>query len=85
MTLTVIPGGREPSIESLRQQADRIRRHTRTTPPPPGEPTAFELVTRQMVESLTEDMRDIKGKLTNLNFVIIGAVVIDVITRAIGS
>ena len=46
--------------------------------------TAYEAVTRQMVESLAEDLKDIKGRLDNLFYMVIGAILIDVIARWIG-
>ena len=42
---------------------------------------AYEAVTRQMVEAVQEDMREIKGRLNALLFAIAGGVAIDVVTR----
>ena len=46
---------------------------------------AYEAVTRQMVESLSADLREIKSRLNNLLFMIAGAILIDVIGRVIGT
>lgn len=55
---------------------------------PPGETgldlrpgTAYEAVTRQMVETLAEELKEIKGRLNGIIFMIGGAMVIDVIGR----
>ncbi|MGB3329339.1 MAG: hypothetical protein WBA46_10325 [Thermomicrobiales bacterium] len=44
---------------------------------------AYEAVTRQMVEALQEDLREIKGRLNTLLFAIVGGVAIDVIARVL--
>lgn len=92
MTLTLLPGGtsRDPATDAFRAQVERIRRLQRTTTTPsngggPNEPTGYEMVTRQMVESISEDVRDIKSKLNNLVFVLIGTILIDVISRMLGA
>lgn len=86
MTLTVLPGGanRDPNTEILRAQVERIRQNRQAGPPPRYEPSGYEMVTRQMVEAIAEDMRDIKSKLTNLNFVLAGAILIDIVSRLLG-
>jgi hypothetical protein len=60
-----------------------------TTATPPGAPegvdlrpaSAYEAVTRQKVESLTEDLKEIKGRLNTLFYTVIGAILIDLLTR----
>lgn len=47
--------------------------------------TAYEAVTRQKVESLQEDLREITGRLNALLFAIAGGVAIDVIARLLTS
>lgn len=89
MTLTLLPGGthRDPSGDALRAQVERIRRLQQTSATQGStshEPSGYEMVTRQMVESISEDVRDIKSKLNNLVFVLIGAIVIDIISRVLG-
>jgi len=44
---------------------------------------AYEAVTRQMVEALQEDLREIKGRLNMLLFTIVGGVAIDVVARVL--
>jgi hypothetical protein len=90
MTLTIVPGGeRDPVAEAFRGQVSRFRQHEKgqgegkTSLPEP--PTAYEMVTRQMVEMIAEDVRDIRSKLNNLLFVLTGAVLVDIISRAMGA
>lgn len=91
MTLTLLPGGSprtDPATEAFVAQVDRIRRNQRANQAKtndPSMPTGYEMVTRQMVESISEDVRDIKSKLNNLIFVLIGAVLIDIASRLLGS
>lgn len=46
--------------------------------------SAYEAVTRQMVESLRDELRDIKGRLDGLLFLVAGTVVLDVVLRVSG-
>lgn len=46
--------------------------------------SAYEAVTRQMVESLRDELRDIKGRLDGLLFLVAGTVVLDVLLRVSG-
>lgn len=43
--------------------------------------SAYEAITRQMVETLDEDLHEIKSRLDNLLFMVIGAIVIDIALR----
>jgi hypothetical protein len=62
-----------------------------STPPSQPQPTAdgidlrpgsaYEAVTRQMVESLTEDMKEIKNRLNNIFYLVIGTILIDILSR----
>ena len=45
--------------------------------------SAYEAVTRQMVETLTDELREIKLRLNNLIFMLAGAIVLDVMIRLI--
>ncbi len=63
-----------------------------TAGPPPGpdpidlRPTsAYEAITRQMVESLAAELREIKSRLNGLIFMMIGAILLDIASRALGS
>lgn len=44
-------------------------------------PSAYEAVTRQMVEALAEDLKEIKGRLNGLLWMVAGAIVLDVVLR----
>lgn len=58
------------------------------TPPVPSislEPTStYEAVTRQMVLSLEDDLREIKARLNGLLFMVAGSVLLDVALRLAG-
>ncbi len=49
-----------------------------------GPGSAYEAVTRQMVESMREDLREIKGRLDGLLFLVAGAIVVDLVMRLAG-
>jgi hypothetical protein len=72
--------------ERFRQQITRLR----TPDPIDSEPldlrpaNTFEAITRQMVESLEEEIREIRGRLNSLIFMIIGAILLDVFSRIMG-
>jgi hypothetical protein len=46
--------------------------------------SAYEMVTRQMVLNLSEDLHEIKARLNGLLFMVVGAVILEVITRVMG-
>jgi len=43
--------------------------------------TAFEAITRHMVESLAEELREIKSRLNGLIFMMIGAILLEIVSR----
>ena len=47
--------------------------------------SAYEAVTRQMVEALADDLREIKGRLNGLLWMVASAIVIDLIFRLSGA
>jgi hypothetical protein len=47
--------------------------------------TAYEVVTRQMVESLAAELHEIKTRLNSLLFMMAGAIVLDILGRAFGT
>ena len=49
-----------------------------------GPASAYEAVTRQMVEGLAEDLKEIKGRLNGLLWMVAGAIVLDVVIRVAG-
>jgi len=46
--------------------------------------SAYEVVTRQMVEQLREDLREIKGRLNGLLWMVATAILLDILTRVAG-
>ncbi len=73
---------------------DRIQHHRcASRAPDPAEPptdhdpldlrpaSVFEAITRQMVESLTGDLREIKSRLNSLIFMTIGAILLEIVSR----
>lgn len=79
------------STEHLRDQLTGRRGIRPDEPPDDYEPldlrpaTAFELITRQMVESLTEDLREIKSRLNSLIFMTIGAILLEIVSRTMAA
>lgn len=49
-----------------------------------GAVSTFEAVTRQMVETLSDDVRDIRNSIQGLFWLIAGTVVIDLVLRVGG-
>jgi len=47
--------------------------------------SAYEAVTRQMVEALADDLREIKRRLDGLLWMVAGAIVIDIVIRLSGA
>lgn len=47
--------------------------------------STYEVVTRQMVEALSDDLQEIKGRLNSLLGMVAGAIVVDVVLRLAGS
>jgi hypothetical protein len=66
---------------ALREQVRRLRERPGIELKPAG---AYEAVTRQMVESLAEELREIKNRVGNLIWMIVAAIVIDVVLRIAG-
>jgi hypothetical protein len=46
--------------------------------------SVYEAITRQMVESLAEDMKEIKSRTNNIFYVVIGGILLDMLTRWLG-
>lgn len=66
----------------LRARLQRLRSAPAAEVKPPS---AYEAVTRQMVEALAEDLREIKGRLNGLLWMVAGAIVLDVVLRLAGA
>lgn len=45
--------------------------------------SAYEAITRQLVESLAGDLGEIKSRINNLIFMVVGAMVIDIVLRIV--
>lgn len=84
---------------ALRAEMQRLRRprHEGATPDPGGKPSGgpaggielgpasvYEAITRQMVDSLRDELREIKSRLNTLLFMMIGAIMVELAMRIIG-
>jgi hypothetical protein len=75
--------------DRLRDQLETFRTASRIEPPLDHDPidlrpaSAFEAITRQMVESLAEELREIKGRLNSLIFMMVGAILLEIISRMV--
>ncbi len=49
-----------------------------------GTPTVYEAVTRRMVESVAEELKEIKSRLNGLLFMVAGAILVDMVLRLVG-
>ena len=73
-------------VEELKAEVERLRRPR----PKPGsgidlEPaSAYEAVTRQMVEGLRDELREIRSRINGLLFIMVGTVVTEVTLRIAG-
>lgn len=47
--------------------------------------STYEAITREMVESLERDLIEIKSRLNNIFYIVIGSIVVDMIGRWLGS
>lgn len=72
---------RDPPVIGLKAEVERLRRgkEPATVNLDPG--TAYEAVTRQMVEGVREELREIRGRINGLLFLMIGAVSAEAILR----
>lgn len=73
------------TTERFRQQLATLRTNPEPEPVDLRPASAYEAVTRQMVEGLAEDLREIKTRLNGLLFMLAGAIVLDGITRLVGA
>lgn len=75
--------------EQVRRMRDRDQHAARSRDHPNGSaggidtgPTStYEVITRHMVSDLAEDLREIKSRLNTLIFAILGAILLDVLSR----
>jgi hypothetical protein len=68
-------------IAGLKAEVDRLRRgrEPETVNLEPG--TAYEALTRQMVESLRDELREIRSRINGLLFLMIGALGAEAVLR----
>ena len=71
------------SGEELRTQLRALHeRHDRASEPLDLDPrSAYELLTRQMVSALADELREIRQRVNGLIFLTIGAVLADIVMR----
>lgn len=50
-----------------------------------GSPSAFEAVTRQMVDTVSEELREIRHRVDNLLWMVAGAILLDTALRVVGT
>jgi hypothetical protein len=67
----------------------RVITAPRRTRPSPGAidlgpATAYEAITRQKVDSLEEDLREIKSRVDTIFYLVIGSILLDMLTRWVG-
>jgi hypothetical protein len=67
--------------EALREQVRRLRGGAGIELKPAS---AYEAVTRQMVAGLEEELREIKGRVNGLLWMVAGAMALDVAMRLVG-
>ena len=72
-------------VRALRaENADRTGRAARARPEIDLDPASvYELLTRQMVGDLAEELREIRLRVNGLIFVTVGAVVADIVLRLV--
>jgi hypothetical protein len=49
-----------------------------------GTPSVYEAVTRRMVETMAEELKEIKTRLNSLLFMVAGAILVDLALRLAG-
>ena len=70
----------EAATAELRTRLGRLRERPGVELAPAS---AYEAVTRQMVEGLAKDLDEIKGRLGGLLWMVAGAIVVDVVSRLV--
>ena len=91
--MTDLRNGADPVADALRAQIHRLRRQqnpqARSRDHPSdsvggidtGPSSTYEVVTRQMVTDLAENLREIKSRLNTLIFALFGGILLDVLSR----
>jgi len=75
---------RDTPVGGLKAEINRLRhgRERETVNLEPG--TAYEALTRQMVEGLRDELREIRGRINGLLFLIVGALGTEAVIRLAG-
>jgi hypothetical protein len=63
---------------------ERLRRLRGNAPVELRPGSVYEVVTRQMVEGLADELKEIRGRLNGLLWMVAGAILIDVVMRLAG-
>lgn len=71
----------EPFVGAFRDGPEAARKRLPTLDL--GPTSTYEVLTRQMVERMADDLDEIKGRLNGLLFLVAGAVIVDMIARVI--
>jgi hypothetical protein len=82
------PGNRQELRDGSRLRSMISHRSDYSHPEPAGEPgpgSTYEAVTRQMVRSLRDEVRDVKHRINQLITLIIAAILLEVLMRLIGA
>lgn len=75
---------RDPVVE-LKSEVQRLRDKRAKSLGVDLEPSStYEVVTRQMVESLQEELREIRGRINGLLFLLVGMMIGQALLRLIG-
>ena len=69
----------------LRGRAARAAPEFGRIDPFDGSPNAFEAVTRQMVEGVSDELREIRHRVDNLLWMVAGAILLDTALRVAGT
>ena len=69
------------TIDGLKREVGRIRQAREREPVRMDPGSAYEAVTRQMVEGLRDELREIRGRINGLLFLMSGALGIEAILR----
>ncbi|MCC6703250.1 MAG: hypothetical protein IT334_00150 [Thermomicrobiales bacterium] len=72
---------RDPPVVGLKAEVERLRRGQETPAVKLDPASAYEAVTRQMVEGMRDELREIRGRINGLLFLMIGALGIEAILR----
>jgi len=75
---------RDPVVE-LKSEIQRLRDKRAKSLGVDLEPAStYEVVTRQMVESLQEELREVRGRINGLLFLLVGMMIGEVLLRLVG-